>query len=111
MEYIQEFDNRKNMNRSDFEIFHYRGTRPEEKEVHHHDFYEIFFLISGKMTYWADGQAYHLKSGDILLMNPMVLHRPMPEEENSGYDRIVLWINKEYLEKISNNEAKLYRCF
>ncbi len=111
MEYIQEFDTRKYMNRADFEIFHYRGTSPEEKEVHHHDFYEIFFLISGKITYWAEDRTYHLKAGDILLMNPMVLHRPIPEGGSSGYDRIVLWINKEYLEKISSNETKLYRCF
>lgn len=111
MEYIQEFDTRKNMNRPDFEIFHYKGESPEEKEVHHHDFYEIFFLIGGNMTYWAEDRAYHLKSGDILLMNPMVLHRPMPQEGSIGYDRIVLWINKEYLEKISSADTKLYRCF
>lgn len=110
-EYIQKFDPRKHMNKGDFEVFHYRGAIPEEKEVHHHDFYEIFFLLGGRVTYWAEGRTYDLKPGDMLLMNPMVLHRPIPDETVNDYDRIVLWINKSYLEALSDDESKLYRCF
>lgn len=111
-ENIQVFDPRKHMNRPDFEVFHYRGSVPEEKEVHHHDFYEIFFLLGGRVTYWAEGQTLRLKAGDMLLMNPMVLHRPIPEEGEKGvYDRFVLWINRSYLEKISASGADLCRCF
>jgi len=84
-EYIQKFDPRKHMNKGDFEVFHYRGAIPEEKEVHHHDFYEIFFLLGGRVTYWAEGRTYDLKSGDMLLMNPMVLHRPIPDETVNDY--------------------------
>ena len=110
-ERIQKFDPRKNMNRPDFEVFHYRGSIPEEKEVHHHDFYEIFFLLGGKVAYWAEGQTYNLKPGDLLLINPMVLHRPMPESENTVYERIVLWINKAYLDHISEEGTRLSDCF
>lgn len=110
-EYIQRFDPRKHMNRNDYEIFHYRGTVPEEKEVHHHDFYELFFLLGGRVTYWAEGKTYHLKPGDILLINPMVLHRPVPEEVSAVYDRIVLWINKDYIEELSDEGARLDSCF
>ena len=110
-EYIQKFDPRKYMNTQDFEIFHYRGSIPEEKEVHHHDFYEIFFLIDGKVAYWSEGQTYNLSPGDILLINPMVLHRPIPDENISDYDRIVLWINKDYLEELSQDGAELFKCF
>lgn len=110
-EYIQKFDPRKHMNKGDFEVFHYKGAIPEEKEVHHHDFYEIFFLLGGNVSYFVEGQTYRLKSGDILLMNPMVLHRPIPDESVNDYDRIVLWINKSYLEQLSDSESKLYNCF
>lgn len=111
-ENIQKFDPRKYMNRPDFEVFHYRGSVPEEKEVHHHDFYEIFFLLGGRVTYWAEGQNLRLKAGDMLLMNPMVLHRPVPDEGGSTvYDRFVLWVSREYLEKISDPDNDLCRCF
>ena len=40
----QNFDPRQVMHRDTFEIFHYRDPRPGFVEVHHHDFYEVYFL-------------------------------------------------------------------
>jgi len=34
------------MNRTDFEIQHTRDTYLKDVELHHHDFFEVFFLIS-----------------------------------------------------------------
>ena len=43
----QHFESRQSMNRSDFEIFHYKDRKPGCVELHHHDFYEVYCFLSG----------------------------------------------------------------
>ncbi|MBR7133374.1 MAG: helix-turn-helix domain-containing protein [Clostridia bacterium] len=110
-EKFQRFDPRIHMLRRNFEIFHYREPLLDTGEVHHHDFYEIYFLLEGSVSYWVEGQNYHLKPGDIILINPMVLHRPVLERGGFVYERIVLWIEKPFLESLSQGGARLFDCF
>ena len=107
----QRFDPRQTMQRDTFEVFHYREPRPNKVEVHHHDFYEVYYLLSGEVEYWVDGRIIRMQSGDLLLINPLELHRPILEGKNRIYERIVLWINKEYLEELYSDQIKLSRCF
>lgn len=105
----QSFDPRQKMNNFSFEVFHYRDPKPTEVEVHHHDFYEVYNLLAGEVKYWVDGKVYHLRPGDILLISPMELHRPIVEP-GSQYERLVLWINKNYLEALPSSPL-LLQCF
>ena len=105
----QRFDPRQTMQSDTFEVFHYREPRANTVEVHHHDFYEIYYLISGNVEYWVDGRIIRMEPGDLLLINPMELHRPLLEQ-GTLYERFVLWIHKDFLESISQQEP-LDRCF
>ena len=107
----QHFDPRQTMKLDTFEVFHYREPRPNTVEVHHHDFYEVYYLLSGEVEYWVDGRIIRMQPGDLLLINPLELHRPMLEESSRNYERIVLWINKEYLETLFRDRMDLSRCF
>lgn len=107
----QRFDPRQVMQRDTFEVFHYREPRPNTVEVHHHDFYEVYYLLRGEVEYWVDGRIIRMSAGDLLLINPMELHRPVLQGENQVYERIVLWINKEYMEGLSSDGIKLSACF
>lgn len=107
----QRFDPRQTMQKDTFEVFHYREPRPNTVEVHHHDFYEVYYLLSGEVEYWVDGRIIRMQPGDLLLINPLELHRPMLEESSRNYERIVLWINKEYLETLFRDRMDLSRCF
>ena len=107
----QHFDPRQIMQGSHFEIFHYKEPRPDAVEVHHHDFYEVYFFLGGTVEYWVDGKTFRLDPGDLLLINPMELHRPIVTGTDKVYERIVLWINKEYLEKLSTDTMNLAGCF
>ena len=97
------------MNTSTFEIFHYLDPSTRHMEAHYHDFYEVFFFIGGDVNYWIDGSLYHLLPGDILLINPTELHKPVPVATVERYERIVLWINKDYLSDIEG--GILTGCF
>lgn len=107
----QNFDPRQVMRREDFEVFHYRDPRPGFVEVHHHDFYEVYFLLGGNVSYWVDGRVIPMLPGDLLFINPMELHRPMPDEREPICERFVLWINKAYLEGLSTPQLSLTGCF
>ena len=105
----QKFDPRKNMNSETFEVFHYLDIKTRHMEAHYHDFYEVFCFVDGEVDYWIEGSVYHLKPGDILLINPTELHKPIARKNTENYERMVLWINKNYLSDIEN--GLLESCF
>ena len=41
-----------------FEIFHYKDTYLNPIDYHHHDFYEIYLLLSGSVTYNIEAVSY-----------------------------------------------------
>ncbi len=106
----QTFDPRQHMHGEEFEIFHYMDRTPADVAVHHHDFYEIYFFVSGEVEYWVEGRTYHLRPGDLMLIHPMQLHRPIISP-STVYERIVLWINKNYLEQLAADERILLSAF
>ena len=108
---MQIFDPRQSMSKNDFEIFHYRDGKFSGVPVHQHDFYEIYFFISGKVEYSVEGKIYEMKKGDLLLINPLELHQPRISEDQNDYERIVLWINKDFMFSLSSNDSSLSRCF
>ena len=108
-ERAQLFDPRQVMGRDTFEIFHYREPRPAGVEVHHHDFYEVYYLLDGQVDYWVDGKVIKMQPGELLLINPQELHRPIVSGEKQNYERIVLWIDKLFLETTAS--GLLCQCF
>lgn len=108
---MQTFDPRQSMSDSRFEIFHYRDAKFEGVPVHQHDFYEVYYFIGGNVEYSVEGRTYQLRSGDLLLINPLELHQPRIGPDQTDYERIVLWINKNYLSELCFNKTSLTRCF
>lgn len=107
---ILTFSSRQVMISDDFELFHYSDNIPINVEYHNHDFYEIFYFISGKVKYIIEGKTYTLKPNDILLTNNKELHKPVIEN-GMNYERIVIWINPSFVKKIESNETNLTLCF
>ena len=108
---MQVFDPRQSMTSPTFEIFHYRDAKFEGVAVHQHDFYEVYFFISGNVEYSVEGKSYLLKKGDLMLINPLELHQPRIGPDQNPYERIVLWINKNYLSRLCTNNTSLSQCF
>ena len=107
----QTFNTRQRMNRDSFEVFHYRDESVKEVALHHHDFYEIYFFLSGSVSYNIESRNYSLNPGDIMLIGPDELHQPVFGPEKHNYERIVLWINKNYLERFNMPGQEITRCF
>jgi AraC-like DNA-binding protein/mannose-6-phosphate isomerase-like protein (cupin superfamily) len=105
-----KFTSRQYMVKNDFEFFHTRDDFPPNVEYHNHDFYEVFFYISGKVSYIIEGKAYKLKPGDIILINNSELHRTVIECGES-YERIVIWIKPGYIKMLNSESTDLTMCF
>jgi AraC-like DNA-binding protein len=98
------------MCRKDFEIQHKRDTYLQNVELHHHDFYEIYFLVSGDVTYSIEGKLYRVVPGDVLLISPRELHQIFIKSDAEAYERYVLWIDPAMLTRLSTETTNLEKC-
>lgn len=99
------------MQNEGYEIFHYSTQNHCNVELHHHDFYELYYFISGRVTYDIDCRFFELNPGDIVLISPGQLHKPIFLCDNEKYERIVLWISKKMMESLSTADTDLSLCF
>lgn len=107
---ISNFSARQYMIAQDFEFFHYRDKSAVDIGYHNHDFYEIFYFISGKVSYIIEGKTYSIQPGDMLLISNKDLHKPVIDC-GVEYERIVIWVNPDYLDKNSPDNSNLSMCF
>ena len=106
----QRFDSRQSMQNKTFEVFHYRDQKMEGLEVHHHNFYEVYLFLGGQVQFQVEAKTFQLEPGDFLLINPQELHKPVIGQE-SLYERMVLWIDRNYLSSLCTENTDLSACF
>lgn len=95
---------------SDFKLFHIKDKKNQEFEFHYHEFNKIIIFLSGKVTYLIEGKAYYLKPWDILLVNNHDVHKPLIDS-GEIYERIVIWVNSNFIESHNYNHCNLMTCF
>ena len=103
----QRFDPRQEMRNLDFELQYKRDNYLKDVELHHHDFFEIYFLLSGDVTYLIESKIVHVMPGDLLLISPRELHQVIIRPEMSVYERYVLWVDPQVLQRLSSHSSDL----
>ncbi len=101
------FDPRQHMRRQDFELQYKLDSYLIDVELHHHDFYELFYLVSGDVTYTIESRLYQVLPGDVLLISPRELHQVHIQAEHAAYERYVLWIHPQLIQQLSSESADL----
>lgn len=94
----------------DFHFFNLKDQKKTEFEFHYHDFDKIIVFISGDVTYIIEGKSYKLKPWDILLVGKNDLHLPIISDSVS-YERMILWLNPDFLAEHNKNDCNLLNCF
>ncbi len=84
--------------KNEFMLSHNKDRYTAPIQFHSHDHYEIYFFADGSVKYYVENESYELKKGDVLIIPPGKLHRPVIGE-NVPYERYVLWIFNSWLEK------------
>ena len=82
-----------------------------EVELHHHDFYEVYLLLRGRVEYIVENHIYRMRPGDWMLTSPLELHQARIVTDADAYERFVLWIARPYLDRLSTPRTSLTRCF
>ena len=93
-----------------FRLFHLHSPQGTKVDYHYHEFYKILFFRSGTGDYVVEGQRYRLQPGDIVLVGSRCVHRPEMEEDRP-YERVILYIAPEYLQRSSSAECQLADIF
>jgi AraC-like DNA-binding protein len=94
----------------DFRFFHLKDKKSEEHTFHYHDFNKIVIFISGNATYVIEGKYYKLRPWDILFVGSNELHKPIIDP-NEYYERIIIWVNSNFLLSHSTEDINLFTCF
>ena len=94
----------------DFRLFHLKDAKGAQMEYHYHDFCKLVLLVSGHGEYTVEDRHYNLRAGDILLIGNGQIHRP-EFAEGLEYERIILYISPDFLNKQSTEDCKLETLF
>ena len=95
---------------SQYKLFHIADRAETNLEYHYHAFDKIILFLSGNVTYMIEGKAYQLAPGDILLVRHHDIHKPIITPD-IPYERFVLWILPEFLERYRQEGVDLAECF
>lgn len=93
-----------------FKIFHLTDSNLSAIDFHYHDFHKVLIHLSGNTSYSIEGQTFDLQSDDIVFVNAGEVHRPI-FHDNSTYERIIIYISKEFLAEYSQSDNDLSYCF
>ena len=84
--------------KDNFLLFHLTDTNSLPISYHYHDFYKVFLLLKGDVTYHIEGKTYDLKPYDLVLVNAGEIHKPVIN--STFYERMILYISVLPMQKI-----------
>lgn len=70
------------------------------QDFHAHQVYEILYFISGEVQYYLEDVSYSLVPGDILIIPPSTMHRPVLIDQRCVYTRMVMELAPDYCRKL-----------
>lgn len=84
----------------------------EEKamDMHIHDFYELYYSISGGKQFLIDNKFYSIAPGDLFIINQYESHY-LAQVDKMIHERIVFSIHPDYVKGLSTPTTNLDECF
>ncbi|MBP3951694.1 helix-turn-helix domain-containing protein [Bacillus suaedae] len=92
-----------------FVVDHTVIDSPFDILTHIHDCYELFFFISGDLTYYIEGQAYKLSPYDLIITNSRELHR-IVFDSDALYERKYIHFKPEYISSFQTEDYNMLTC-
>ena len=76
-----------------FHVAFSEGKNYSMNYLHSHDFYELYFQISGTRRYFCDNEYYDLKENSLVIISPHSLHK----FESGPYEKVGLYFTADKL--------------
>ena len=93
-----------------FRLFHLKDRLAQRLDYHYHEFDKLILLLHGKVTYVVEGVTYFLQPWDLLLVQHNLIHKPIIDP-TEPYERVVVWLGREWMHARSDPEEPLDQCF
>ncbi len=74
---------------------------PSNHVLHINNYVEIYFFIKGKHKYIVENSLYELSRGDIIIINPLEVHKALPLCETE-YERFYFLVDTHALDAMAN---------
>ncbi len=94
----------------DFRLFHLKDSRAQKLDYHYHEFDKLILVLGGRVSYVVEGVTYFLQPWDLLLIQHNLIHRPIIDPAEP-YERVVIWLGREWMDKRSDPGESLDTCF
>ncbi len=72
-----------------------RGLGSPMHRHHYHNFYEIYYMVDGKGTYFINDKIYDIVPGDVIIVPPNTIHST--DYGNKEYERMLLEFSESML--------------
>ena len=89
-----------------FLLVHNYTQVPIDVDTHIHNCYELYYYISGDLTYHVEGQSYKLNKNDLIVTNTRELHR-IVFDSKVGYERKFIQFKPEYISSFQSEEYNM----
>ncbi len=84
-------------------------TTPFTMDVdHYHDYYELYYMLSGQRLYFIRDRTYSVEQGDLVFINKHELHKTMQSGEDA-HERVIMHFSDAFLESQFAKHADLLR--
>ncbi|RKM59942.1 AraC family transcriptional regulator [Butyrivibrio sp. CB08] len=87
-----------------------RVTPEDINTVHNHDGYEVVLFLKGDVNIMIEPELFKMKRGDMFFISPLVFHG-IDLEDITGYERIVINVQYEYLKNLGDAETDFSTLF
>ncbi|SIQ92359.1 AraC family transcriptional regulator [Halanaerobium kushneri] len=78
----------------------------EMENRHYHNHYELYYLLSGERYYFIKDRSYHVRSGDLVLINKNALHHTS-NANGFQHEKIMIYFKEEYISSLFNPEKMI----
>ncbi|MGO4695020.1 helix-turn-helix domain-containing protein [Paenibacillus sp. 2TAB26] len=90
---------------SDLYIEYTKRTAPYTMEYnHYHDYYEIYYMLSGQRIYFIRDRSYSVEQGDLVFISKHELHKTM-QSGDAAHERIIIHFDDAMLSKLAGAHA------
>lgn len=100
--------------RSDYEAFHTLSPAIHLREIHTHDFFELYIHLNGFPRLYVDNKIVTPQRGSLMIFPPFVMHGIISQDTIRNYERVVLFISSGMLHQLGQGllplEQRLLDC-
>ena len=86
----------------EFEVYHYAENELQPVWYHEHDYYEIYFFVSGHNRIIVEGIDIQPQKGDAFIYPPHTMHRCIHQDNDIVYERFYFYARPAFLQSISS---------